>query len=688
MSEDGSIYVAQCADSKFHVWNAVDGKQLSEIDLPTPFTDLQHGALIHFVRGDDLVISATQNNRAWAGIWSLRDGARRSLLPDRPASPSSLLYWVQDVNHERQALVAEDSHHVRVRDLMSGHVIAERATVVEIRNSRWTADGNRVFVGFADGHVEMLDSRTLGTLGSFQSDLGTLDQVWPDHSGGQLAVTSTDGVIQFWPSTSRPSERRTLQGRNRPIFNFAFSPDGSFVAIFVDEIMKLWTTSDGTLRKSFGVSPGLYPLGFAFYPDGQHLVACTNDGSVQTWDIAAVDLPALRGHASYVYPAVFAAGGSMIVSGGWDGFVGKPGSLRVWDALSGDPVASFIDGELVRAIAMAPDGVSAAIGITGPETYSVMLLDLRTGHQRPLLDPVSEWAGSLAFDPTGRRIAVGCVMGVVRVVDVGSGKVVFERTQGQSTWLNEPRVAWSPDGRTLAVSDDDGTIELLETERFATRLRLAGHVEYVRALVYSHDGKLLTSGGRDRTVRIWDARTGRSVAVLRGHEQEVLAVAFSPDGRRLASGGYDATVRLWDTTSWEQVAALSGHEWYVYSLDWSPDGERLISGSGDGTVRIWETKPIEERHREVRERRETLARIVPVVKRWLDELGDGKAVAGRIARDAQFGPRDREIALEALLTESVERRSNVDSPSAAMRPERIPEDPDRKRRASEPVRRE
>ena len=64
--------------------------------------------------------------------------------------------------------------------------------------------------------------------------------------------------------------------------------------------------------------------------------------------------------------------------------------------------------------------------------------------------------------------------------------------------------------------------------------------------MYSPNGRTLACGDDDGTVRLWDANTGQLVALLAGHTDSVTSVAYSPDGNTLVSGGWDNTVRLWD----------------------------------------------------------------------------------------------------------------------------------------------
>jgi WD40 repeat protein len=75
--------------------------------------------------------------------------------------------------------------------------------------------------------------------------------------------------------------------------------------------------------------------------------------------------------------------------------------------------------------------------------------------------------------------------------------------------------AWSPDGRLLAVAEEEsGMIRLLELVSGKVRTEFTGHRHGVHGLAFSPDGKILASGGEDNVVFLWDvtgARTGARV---------------------------------------------------------------------------------------------------------------------------------------------------------------------------------
>ncbi len=148
------------------------------------------------------------------------------------------------------------------------------------------------------------------------------------------------------------------------------------------------------------------------------------------------------------------------------------------------------------------------------------------------------------------------------------------------------RVAWSPDGETLASASYDRTVKLWEAESGRLLFTLTGHKDLVTTLTWSPEGKFLASGGTDNDVRLWEGATGKLLHVLSGHQGPINRLAWKPDGTVLASGGGDGAVRLWSLESGQLMSTLSEHTAEVTALAWSQEG--LASGSVDQSVLIWD----------------------------------------------------------------------------------------------------
>jgi WD40 repeat protein len=114
----------------------------------------------------------------------------------------------------------------------------------------------------------------------------------------------------------------------------------------------------------------------------------------------------------------------------------------------------------------------------------------------------------------------------------------------------------------------------------------------VNRLAFSPDGQTLASGHYDGTIRVWDMQAGGLLFTIQTDEV-IESLVFSPDGQMLASGGSYANsfVRLWDAHNGALLNTLEGNTSGVGYLLFSPDSRYLVSGSYDGMLRLWGVRP-------------------------------------------------------------------------------------------------
>jgi WD40 repeat protein len=110
-------------------------------------------------------------------------------------------------------------------------------------------------------------------------------------------------------------------------------------------------------------------------------------------------------------------------------------------------------------------------------------------------------------------------------------------------------LAWSPDGRTVALAgEESGTIRLWSPDRQGRVALIVGHRDTVTGLSFSFDSRLLASKSRDDTVRLWRCDVRQQVGLIEeptGSEYNN-SVAFHPHDYLLATlGRDDREIRIW-----------------------------------------------------------------------------------------------------------------------------------------------
>ena len=87
------------------------------------------------------------------------------------------------------------------------------------------------------------------------------------------------------------------------------------------------------------------------------------------------------------------------------------------------------------------------------------------------------------------------------------------------------------------------TVTWSEIHTFDITLRQVGNI------AFSPDGKTIVMANDDPEVRLWDTGTGALLGSLTGHRSGISCAAFLPDGKTLISGSLDGTMLLWDTSA-------------------------------------------------------------------------------------------------------------------------------------------
>jgi WD40 repeat protein len=134
---------------------------------------------------------------------------------------------------------------------------------------------------------------------------------------------------------------------------------------------------------------------------------------------------------------------------------------------------------------------------------------------------------------------------------------------------------------------------------------------FVWSVAWSPEGRRLAVGEGHGGARVWDAVTGELVWDLGLPGGFVRPVAWSPDGRQLAGGSDSGRVRVWDAVTGEPFRDLDSSGGPVWSVAWSPDGSRLACAHA-GAVSLWNAADGVQ-----------LGLLIPLADGWAAVGGDG-----------------------------------------------------------------
>ena len=355
----------------------------------------------------------------------------------------------------------------------------------------FSPDGQTIASTSADETIKLWNRE-----GRLQKTLnGHEDEVWkaafsPD--GQTLVSASGDQTVRLWQLDN--SLLTSVKASDEEVWGVAFSPDGQTIASASrDKTVKLWNR-DGTLGSTLK-GHRAEVSGVAFSPDGQTVASASWDSTIKLWNADGTLRATLTDHQDLVYAVAFGPEGLM-VSGSSDK------TVKLWKLQpNGEAtVVKTLDGfeSEVWDVAFSPDGQTIAAGSRGG---TVKLWNGR-GVLLATLEAHQTGVKSVAFSPDGQRLATAGEDQTVKLWKLHGDKppTLLQTLRGHEAEVLS--AVFGPDG-LIASASQDGTVKLWNAQGVLLST-LNAHGEGVRKVAFSPDGQTLASASDDRTLTLWN----------------------------------------------------------------------------------------------------------------------------------------------------------------------------------------
>ena len=239
----------------------------------------------------------------------------------------------------------------------------------------------------------------------------------------RVAAGLTDGQVAIWsPNEAAPS--LLLEPHSAPVLAVVTTADGTaLLSVAADGTLARTAVEPGAKAVISKVDLGTTPVrAAAFSTDGSRLVVGGERGELRVIDTATGAATSRSGHRTELQDIAVQPGTSIVAS------ASAEADLRLWDAASGREVKRIDCGLSLFALAFNPrDGALASGGVARRLTFYDPRTFKTTGE---LVLEAPNMISALAWSPDGRRLAIAHVdsdslgKGGIRIVDAATRAVL------------------------------------------------------------------------------------------------------------------------------------------------------------------------------------------------------------------------------------------------------------------------
>jgi WD40 repeat protein len=323
-----------------------------------------------------------------------------------------------------------------------------------------------------------------------------------------------------------------------------------------------------------------------FSSSGNRILIASADGVIRIFDASSHRQVARFPGFGALNSAAFNRAGTEIVTANDDG------TARIIDANDGRLLGLLAApaGSALSSASFSPNG--RLVVTSGADGYA-RVWDVRTHRQIKAIDDSVNDSVLLdaQFSPDGKRIVTAGEL-TVEIWDATTGKQRFSLSSNQG--FGPLSVRFSPNGREVVGTDEDGTAEIWNAVngKGIAQLSPSSGKSLLFSAAFSPNGKQILTAGAEGVVRIWNAATHKTTRSLgTGGSDTILQASYSPDGKSIVTGSAGGVVRVWNSATGKLVAVLPPADGLdrLDSVAFSPDGRLAVTGSHFGVVTIWKS---------------------------------------------------------------------------------------------------
>ncbi|MFO0942540.1 MAG: PQQ-binding-like beta-propeller repeat protein [Pirellulales bacterium] len=314
----------------------------------------------------------------------------------------------------------------------------------------------------------------------------------------------------------------------------------------------------------------------------------------------------------------------------------QPKSLVIADLVTGEEIRTITLVDKLVRMDFSPDGTAIAVTERDNSVRSYRVADGNRMWEftAQLNNPYENYTSDIAFEPNGKRVAVGATDNRIYILDSSSGKEVghlvghewypwalafskYQKLLYSSGWDGKIRrwdmesfkelglrdaeyassiASFSPSGKRFAVVYEKGRMAILSAKDLLEQASIAAREIEPSAVDFSADDRWLAYGGSTKTdvhVVVVDLATSKEMyhwqwPLGKDPHSTVECLKFAGDSKTIAADVFrQSSAYLMSLDQPAEKRSLKHKQ--IYGLDFAPDGKKLVTAGWDSRIRSWDT---------------------------------------------------------------------------------------------------
>ncbi|HEV3338808.1 MAG TPA: WD40 repeat domain-containing protein [Pirellulales bacterium] len=516
-----------------------------------------------------------------------------------------------------------------------------------VRCLAFTPDGQMLISAGGDNMVRLWNLASRDEIDSFSTAGIEPTAVCGTRNGSAVVVACGKKTVLAWKRDAhKPASKLPIRGEVRSV---ALAPTGTLAVSMAEGDIQLWDFDRQLEIERLTGHTG--PVDHVVFAGDTRLVSAGADKAVRLWSLSRTQI--VQAHRGAVRGLAVSQDNGRIVTGGDDR------RLRVWSP----------DGDLIRdddlrlritGFALHPRRAQVAFQTDDPfKSTEVIRWSLdEAAALEPLHTPSAVKA--VAYSSDGKRLAVAGTDDTVRIYD-SQGGTLLEEVAAVTSWAT---VRFTTGGEQLIGTETDDVVRTYPL-RLHRCFKLGSPAT---CAAISPDREFVLAGGQDGDVRLWSVHSDILRQQMQGHADAITAVSFAGDGKTAFSADQGGAVRVWSLdnrrppdqpTTTDRVL---DHPGAVRALEPSTSGATLVSGCDDGMARVWDVG-------EAKTKESYAGQALPVVAVQLVDIGRSLlACNGNGIVNLWKRPTDAEVAKGASRQVELASAKSLDLSAVATAP--------------------